>query len=747
MDPFRVLIIDKDASMSIRLGAFLARQGYDAQVRETVEAAHRSLGEDRWDAVLIDVDLPGDGAASLCLAARRRSAWVHVVLMASPAADADSLMMMDFDSRLDKPFKGREVRGLLRQVLGKNIAVLDTDPSVEMVASASVRPDGEVKKPGKPTRTEIHTAGTLVATPFPALLYKLFANQSTGILSLHRQNSERTIFFRDGEPVFAASNAASDNLGSVLVKFGYVEMEALNDTLESRPDGVQFGQLLVQRGLIEPEALLEAMDRQIHERILGCFSFYQGTYLFEDTEDWIDDVRHFRQNPIELIVDGVHSYVGANVLASRFQPHMGSYLVRTEKFEVFEPHLPMTPWRQEVLGRIDGSRTLQALVGEAGKRIMDLLKFAWALKEADMIDFSALPRTWAERSPDKPPLPNRPPTLRNLPRAVRDEALKQARESQAEIAVMSRPGADDAERDTLTAVVVEYTIRRGAQDHWQLLELTKGATVAEASEALQFALARIPLDKLGLLPAERRRQAMEVRAALERAFKVISEPRSRQRYTQEIELRRAAIDDLRQREADSVVANRRDVDQASAAEALDGWAPTPDRPTGQAWKAQGLSAAEDPDIEAQRSRVAIELRKARAAIAEGRFKDAWRGLKVLTNLDSQNHEANVLMAWAIYNIPHDDRARQLKVCRSRIEFELALDDSIPEAWLFLGHMAEEQGELAEALRHYRAALVLDRKFEEARQGIARLKVHPELFEAEKKNGGGVLDRLIDLFKR
>lgn len=105
---------------------------------------------------------------------------------------------------------------------------MDVQKAVE---ASAARP-----KPGCPQAmmTVMQSAGTLKDTPFPALLYKLFANQSTGTLTI-QAGSTRTLYFLKGEPVHAVSSSASDSLGAILVNLGYLPMEALNQVLDNLP--------------------------------------------------------------------------------------------------------------------------------------------------------------------------------------------------------------------------------------------------------------------------------------------------------------------------------------------------------------------------------------------------------------------------------------------------------------------------------------------------------------------------------
>lgn len=340
-----------------------------------------------------------------------------------------------------------------------------------------------------------------------------------------------------------------------------------------------------------------------------------------------------------------------------------------------------------------------------------------------------------------------------------------------------------AEREALSKVVFDYTMRLGQQDHWELLGISQDASSAQVRDAFQAAMSQIPTAKLDLLEPAVRKQAMEVLEALKRAFQTINDPSRRKRYTERIIRRRAkranTQDRLRKSRRSRSPSGIRGVPVRLLGDAssMGVSGPEEEGASQEAAEDSGTSQVEmdvisgpmsrprvapksvnpdelmveDTELEASQGEMLSMMRRAKRAVQRGRWREAYKLARAASEYDQgQNHSLNVLLAWIVYNLPHDDKTRQARVCRNRIEFELQLDNCMPDAYFYIGRIAEESRDVLDAVKHYRAALTLTPRHEEARARLEKLRNHPEVLTAQKEDndlsGAGVFGRLVGLFK-
>ena len=773
----RVLVVDHDRNLVEKLCRFLGGREYKAFGASSLSRALSALAEEAPDLVLVDLGLQDGSALELCYAVRGSASAPRLVVMVPRDQQGESLHLVDRDGELLKPFSGRALLDSIEKLCGttppqpairKARAVERARPkkakAVEMSRQGAVGVPGGLALRSAPgagvaaaapvvrgageLRTVMHSVGTLENTAFPALLYKLFANEATGILTIHVPGNERVLYFRGGEPVYATSSSASDSLGAILVNLGYVELNDLTQVLQSRRHGQPLGQALIESRVVTPEQLLHALERQVYDRVLAVFGFPSGPYIFIEDSDWIGEVKQFPQNPIQLISDGVNRYVGPNVLAKQLEGHLRQYVVRTEKFDRFRPHFPLVPGTEGALALVDGSRSLQDLATEVGGDLMGLLRLVWSLRLADMVDFLDTPRTTAERSADKPAIPSRPPTDHNLNRAL----LEQARDLSDRSRQSLPSGAPDLPAGrALAQKVLEYYVRLGYEDSWQLLGVGRDADAAAARMAYQKAMEQLPRKRFELLNQTLNEKAVEVHAALAKALATITDNKQRTSYERRLQQRQEAVVEQRRRRA-THIQQRESEDLALSSRSsevsgmIDIWA-ADDDPSRDA-QSPLEHAGDDADLEADQNIALVDERRARRFADQGRWKDAYHAIKAALKTDPKNPALNIFFAWIVYNLPHEDRSRQRRVCMARLDVQLQIDNCNADGYFYMGRMCEDDRQLADALDYYRTAVALDRGHKAAGAAFQRVSRHPALAESQETGdaaSGKLFGRLRALF--
>ncbi len=116
--PIRVLLIDDDARLAEMLGGYLRARGYQADSCGDGEAGLQTLRRTEYDAVVLDIMLPGIDGLEVC---RRVRAFSQVPILMLPARgdDMDRIVGLELgaDDYLPKPFNPRELLARLAAVL------------------------------------------------------------------------------------------------------------------------------------------------------------------------------------------------------------------------------------------------------------------------------------------------------------------------------------------------------------------------------------------------------------------------------------------------------------------------------------------------------------------------------------------------------------------------------------------------------------------------------------------------------
>lgn len=134
----RLLVVDDDEAVRLRLVDAFALDGYDAAGAEDLAAARHELRMREWDMVLLDVNLP-DGAgyellrelrAGTLRLVERPLAELPVVMVSGRTSEVDRIRGFEFgcDDYVTKPYSFGELRGRVAAVLRRGMPPEANDP-------------------------------------------------------------------------------------------------------------------------------------------------------------------------------------------------------------------------------------------------------------------------------------------------------------------------------------------------------------------------------------------------------------------------------------------------------------------------------------------------------------------------------------------------------------------------------------------------------------------------------------------
>jgi hypothetical protein len=126
----------------------------------------------------------------------------------------------------------------------------------------------------------------------PDILQILSLSKKTGKLRLSRLGNTGEVFFKHGKVTFAASDSARHTLSNTLISQRRLTESALMAALELQhlsSDNKRLGAILVEKGIITREALLETLRSQIEQVMSEFLSWENGFFRFDMTEIAADD--------------------------------------------------------------------------------------------------------------------------------------------------------------------------------------------------------------------------------------------------------------------------------------------------------------------------------------------------------------------------------------------------------------------------------------------------------------------------
>jgi curved DNA-binding protein CbpA len=258
--------------------------------------------------------------------------------------------------------------------------------------------------------------GRLEERPFPRLLHQLFSKRLTGCLQLvDDSRDESRVYLRDGAPVHVVRPNDIDRLDTVISEANLVPSHLVAEVSAALPPGRRLGEVLVERGLLSPAGLADALKLQMRRKLLRLFFPQRGQFaVFADPHNYGvgDEYKEMRVDPRCLMYAGVRAAYDEARLKAELAP------LTNHRFRVLPT---LAGALLEAMGFKPNEPMLVAL-GEKLHTLADLPAGGQRGQEARAIVLSLLYTDLLETTPIAPAAVSMAQTARALP-AVTDAAI------------------------------------------------------------------------------------------------------------------------------------------------------------------------------------------------------------------------------------------------------------------------------------------------------------------------------------
>jgi len=140
----------------------------------------------------------------------------------------------------------------------------------------------------------------------PTLFIHINRHKKTGALTLTNGGAKKTVYFVNGEVVFARSNMPPDRLDHMLLRRGMITEEQYHRLSEVyKKTRRRKGTILVEMGLINPQDLFTVIRGHIREIVLGLFEWQEGEFKFTEGASYIIEVVTLTDSTRDIIIEGM----------------------------------------------------------------------------------------------------------------------------------------------------------------------------------------------------------------------------------------------------------------------------------------------------------------------------------------------------------------------------------------------------------------------------------------------------------
>jgi len=207
--------------------------------------------------------------------------------------------------------------------------------------------------------------GFIEGIPVGNLIMLLNRLKKTGVLLFHFNGINKSLYFKNGNIVFATSNLDDDRLGESLIRNGKITQEQLDLAAKEITPAKKLGKVLVEKGFITAKELFLGVRVQIEEIVVSLFGFNSGYFEFKE-ENFTETAANIPINLRNTILKGLRKF---------------------KKRANLEEYLPSLDVNLEVLGNIvdfefDSMENEIIKLSRAGNTVREIIH----LKGTDSID-------------------------------------------------------------------------------------------------------------------------------------------------------------------------------------------------------------------------------------------------------------------------------------------------------------------------------------------------------------------------
>jgi hypothetical protein len=225
------------------------------------------------------------------------------------------------------------------------------------------------------------------------LFHKIYTNAKTCVLKIYfPDNIVKTIYFSEGNIVFASSNAEKDKLVNILLKYKKINQEQLETVMRQMDKTISLGRNLVNMGFITHKELIWAVKVQIIGIIHSTVILESGEYSIQEGP-LPEGVINLPLNTLKIIFDSLVMFKNREWIAKQINAPDAVYK-KTVLFEEGKTKLLANEELRKIADSIDGKKTVNELAGLSNIEDFKTFKLIYALKFLNLIE---------EKSEEVPP--------------------------------------------------------------------------------------------------------------------------------------------------------------------------------------------------------------------------------------------------------------------------------------------------------------------------------------------------------
>ena len=225
--------------------------------------------------------------------------------------------------------------------------------------------------------------GDLTTMGLEDIFQWLAVGKKTGVLELKGFLHTKRVFFHAGKISSVWSSDPREYLGQYLLAFNRITEEQLREALATQEDENQLlGRILVNRQLITETEIRRIVQLKVEESIYDTFLWDVGTFEFTDNQTPPQKTMLLSLDVTGIVLEGARRVDEWRRIRNVIK---GGDAILDAVSEAIAEMLPLSPEDADLLGRLDGHKTMDQVILEMRAPEFKVLKLVFDLHEKGMV--------------------------------------------------------------------------------------------------------------------------------------------------------------------------------------------------------------------------------------------------------------------------------------------------------------------------------------------------------------------------
>jgi len=225
--------------------------------------------------------------------------------------------------------------------------------------------------------------GDLTTMGLEDIFQWLAVGKKTGVLELKGFLHTKRVYFHDGKVSSVWSSDPREYLGQYLLAYNRINEEQLREALATQEDENQLlGRILVSRQLITETEIRRIVQLKVEESIYDTFLWDVGTFEFHDGQTPPQKTMLLSLDVTGIVLEGARRVDEWKRVRNVIK---GGDAVLDAVSEAIAEMLPLAPEDADLLGRLDGHKTIDQVIIEMRAPEFKIHKLIFDLHEKGMV--------------------------------------------------------------------------------------------------------------------------------------------------------------------------------------------------------------------------------------------------------------------------------------------------------------------------------------------------------------------------